>query len=96
MSRGHLRRRIRNIHALEMWVWRRMLRINWTQRKTNISVKNKVGVKESLLRSRYKMGKTASIGQMVDSKWLKRLQGDANGLGFDYTSSSYNQQLAFL
>ena len=23
---------------------------------------------------------TGSIGQMVDSKWLERLQGDANGL----------------
>ena len=41
------------MQAVEKWVWRRMLRLNWTQRKTNIWVGDKIGVKEEegLLRS---------------------------------------------
>ena len=34
------------MNALVMWVQRRMLRINWMQRKTNIWVRDKVDVKE--------------------------------------------------
>ena len=39
----------KHIHAFEMWVWHIMFRISWTQRKTNIWVRDKVFVKEGLL-----------------------------------------------
>ena len=32
----------RRIDAFEMWVWRRMLRIPWTARRTNVSILNEV------------------------------------------------------
>ena len=41
-----LRKEIENcVSVFEMWVWRRMLRISGTQRKTNIRVRDKVGLR---------------------------------------------------
>ena len=37
------------INAFELWCWRRMLRINWTMKRTNRSVLREVGSKMSLL-----------------------------------------------
>lgn len=38
----------RNIDALEMYVWRRILRISWTARKTNVSIFEKLDIRERL------------------------------------------------
>ncbi|KAI8429179.1 hypothetical protein MSG28_007716 [Choristoneura fumiferana] len=43
------------IDALEMWCWRRMLRVSWTQHRTNLSILEELQVKErlsSIVRSR--------------------------------------------
>ena len=37
------------INAFEMWCWRRMLRITWVMKRTNVSVLQEVGVKTRLL-----------------------------------------------
>jgi len=34
------------VTAFEMWVWRRMLRISWTERKTNTWILEKIGIPE--------------------------------------------------
>jgi len=34
------------IEALEMWIWRRIMRVSWTNRKTNEWVREQVGVSE--------------------------------------------------
>ena len=34
----------RRIAEFEMWVWRRMLRVSWTDRRTNVWVREKAGV----------------------------------------------------
>ena len=31
------------INAFEMWCWRRLFRIPWTAKRTNISVREKIG-----------------------------------------------------
>ena len=36
----------RSITAFEMWVWRRVLHISWTDMKTNKWIPNQIGVKE--------------------------------------------------
>ena len=36
--------RVRKLGAVEMWVWRRMLRISWTERKTNTRIREKIGI----------------------------------------------------
>ncbi|XP_077285531.1 uncharacterized protein LOC143910808 [Arctopsyche grandis] len=38
----------KKIEAFEMWYWRRMLRIPWTAKRTNISILNELRVKDSL------------------------------------------------
>ncbi|KAJ8709300.1 hypothetical protein PYW07_001902 [Mythimna separata] len=38
----------RKIDALEMWCWRRLLRIPWTAHRTNISILKELNVKERL------------------------------------------------
>ena len=39
----------KKIEAVEMWFWRRMLRIPWTAKKTNIEVMEEAGQKRSLI-----------------------------------------------
>ena len=34
------------VTASEMWVWRRMLRITWTKRKTNTWIREKIDIPE--------------------------------------------------
>ena len=37
--------------AMEMWCYRRMLRIHWTDKKTNISILEQLNLKRELMRS---------------------------------------------
>ena len=43
----------KRIDAFEMWVWRRMLRIPWTARRTNVSILNEVKPTQRLLSATY-------------------------------------------
>ena len=36
----------KKINACEMWIWRKMQRISWTEKKTNESVRMEIGVEE--------------------------------------------------
>ena len=36
----------KRITAFELWCWRRVLRISWTEYKTNVWVRQKIGVPE--------------------------------------------------
>ena len=36
----------KRIKAFELWCWRRVLRISWTEYKTNVWVRQKIGVPE--------------------------------------------------
>jgi hypothetical protein len=40
---------LNRIEALEMWIWRRMKRISWTEKKTNEEVLRRVGEKRTML-----------------------------------------------
>ena len=40
---------IKRIEALEMWIWRRMERISWTEKITNEEVLRRVGEKRSMV-----------------------------------------------
>src|SRR6218665_3212747 len=50
---------VKRIEAFEMWIWRRMERISWTEHRTNEEVLKKVEEKRSLMniiRTRQKIG----------------------------------------
>ena len=36
----------KKINACEMWIWRKMQRISWTEKKTNESVRMEIGIEE--------------------------------------------------
>src|SRR6218665_704241 len=36
----------KKINACEMWIWRKMQRISWTDKKTNESVRMEIGIEE--------------------------------------------------
>ncbi|CAH2257430.1 jg15810 [Pararge aegeria aegeria] len=38
----------KKIDALEMWCWRRMLGVSWTEFRTNISILQEIGIKKRL------------------------------------------------
>ena len=40
---------VRRIEAFEMWIWRRMERISWTEKRTNEEVLNLVGEKRAMV-----------------------------------------------
>ena len=42
---------IRRIESFEMWCWRRMLKVKWTEKKTNAEVLKEAHVERSLLTS---------------------------------------------
>ena len=42
---------IRRIESFEMWCWRRMLKVKWTEKKTNAEVLKEANVERSLLTS---------------------------------------------
>jgi len=39
----------KKINACEMWIWRKMQRISWTEKKTNASVRMEIGIEEETL-----------------------------------------------
>src|SRR6218665_3710917 len=66
MRKGHIKR----IEAFEMWIWRRMERISWTEHRTNEKVLKKVEEKSlmDIIRTRQKNW----IGHMLRGNSLQR------------------------
>ena len=73
------------IQAFEMWLWRRVLRVSWTERRTNEWVRERVGVREEhgLLREvkRRKMRKYRHWKRRGESLVLASVEGEAEGRG---------------
>ena len=40
---------IRKLEALEMWLWRRMEKISWTDKVTNEEILSRVGIQRQLI-----------------------------------------------
>jgi len=71
---------IRRIEAFEMWIWRRMLKISWTEHKKNVEVLKTVEARRELidtLRSRQKtwLGHVLCHGSLVRTVLEGRLPG---------------------
>ena len=61
----------KRITAFELWCWRRVLRISWTEYKTNVWVRQKIGVPEQNgLLEQLKKRKLAKYGH-----WKRRSEG---------------------
>lgn len=63
---------LRRLEALEMWLWRKMEKISWTERKTNEEVLKIVGENKLLIRTIINRKKTW-IGHVVRGEGLLKL-----------------------
>ena len=73
------------LHAFELWVWRRVLRIKWTERKTNDWVRHRVGipVSEGIITQvkRRKMAKYSHWKRRPTSLVIASVEGEVEGRG---------------
>ena len=73
----------RSITAFEMWVWRRVLHISWTDKKTNKWVRSQIGVKEDEgLLTQVKKRKISKYGHWKrrgESLVLATIEGEVEG-----------------
>ena len=60
------------LQAAEMWFWRRMLKISWTERKTNEEVLQRVGIGRELLSS-VRSRQMRFVGHIVRREELEHL-----------------------
>ena len=71
------------ISAFELWAWRRLLRISWTERKTNAWVRGTVNVQEAdgLLQEvkRRKSRKYSHWKRRPESVVMMTIEGEAEG-----------------
>jgi len=53
----------KKINACEMWIWRKMQRISWTEKKTNESVRMEIGIEEETLQQTVLRRKPGFLGR---------------------------------
>jgi len=74
------------VTAYEMWVWRRMLIISWTERKTNTGIREKIGIseKQGILEQikHRKLSKYCHWKRRSDSVVLATIEGEIEGKCF--------------
>ena len=75
----------RMVDVFEMWLWRRVLRVSWKDRKTNSWVRNTIGVpaKEGLLETikKRKLSKYDHWKRRSDSLVLATIEGEVGAKG---------------
>ena len=62
----------KKIEAVEMWFWRRMLKIPWTAKKTNVEVMEEAGPTRSLV-NRIRKQQAMFVGHILRRKGLEHL-----------------------
>ena len=64
---------VRMIDALEMWVYRRILRISWTRKKTNVEVLIEVGVRTRRMLAEVKQRKLRYYGHVRRHNTIQKM-----------------------
>ena len=62
----------KKIEAMEMWFWRRMLKIPWTAKRTNVEVMEEAGLTRSLV-NRIRKQQATFDGHILRRKGLEHL-----------------------
>ena len=86
------------IDAAEMWIYRRILRISWRERRTNNSVLEELGLRHELL-NKFKERKLSFLGHQLrleksifQSVAIKRKRENVAGRGLDGRPTYKNGQ----
>ena len=69
------------IDAFELWCWRRLLRVSWTERRSNQSILTEISPEYSLLglRLKLKLQYFGHLMQRTDSLWNTLMLGKTEG-----------------
>ena len=63
----------KKINACEMWIWRKMLRISWTEKRTNESIRMEIGLEnEESLKQLATRLKLRFFGHVMRSDGLEK------------------------
>ena len=62
----------KKIEAVEMWFWRRMLKIPWTAKRTNVEVMEEAGLTRSFV-NRIRKQQATFVGHILRGKGLEHL-----------------------
>ena len=62
----------KKVEAVEMWFWRRMLKIPWTAKRTNVEVMDEAGLTRSLV-NRIRKQQAAFVRHILRRKGLEHL-----------------------
>ena len=62
----------KRLEAMEMWCWRRMLRVSWTQKRSNVSILESIGSRRELL-AVVRKRQMAFLGHVVRADGLENL-----------------------
>ena len=73
----------RRITSFELWVWRRLLRVSWTERRTNEYIRKRVGVPEEkgllITVKKRKIAKYGHWKRREKSLVLSTIEGEVEG-----------------
>ena len=67
----------KKINACEMWIWRKMQRISWTEKKTNESVRMEIGIEEDETLQQTALRKLGFFGHVMRSDGLEKDTDDS-------------------
>src|SRR6218665_716613 len=62
----------KKINACEMWIWRKMQRISWMEKKTNESIHMEIGIEEETLQQTALRRKLGFFGYVMRSDGLEK------------------------
>src|SRR6218665_3601830 len=62
----------RKINACEMWIWRKMQRISWTEKKTNESVRMEIEIEDETLQQTALRRKLGFFGHVMRSDGMEK------------------------
>ena len=71
----------KKINACEMWIWRKMQRISWTEKKTDESVRMEIEIEEETLQQTSLRRKLGFFGHVMQSDGLEKGMMLAHGDG---------------
>jgi len=62
----------KKVNACEMWIWKKMQRISWTEKNTNESIRLEIGIEDEMLQQTAIRRKLGFFGHLMRSDGLQK------------------------
>ena len=84
------------IDAFQLWCWRRLLRVPWTARRSNLSIQKEISPEYSLEGLMLKLPLATWCEEVTDCKrpwcWERLRAGEGDGIGWDGWMASHGHE----